>query len=113
MDQGTASAQAAFPDDRRLVVAVSKAARMLFFIAEVGPEEKEKPKDILSGIVFNLSRKCDGNVHNRGFVEVTESSVYNDRSWVSCENAVGLGPNSCLKSENEPGVWICFDFKAL
>ena len=53
-------------------------------------------------------RECGGNVHDKGIVNVTASSVYS-----SChpKGAVDLGTNSTYVSNNENDSWICYDFK--
>jgi hypothetical protein len=55
--------------------------------------------------------KCGGNVHGRGAVEMTASSVY---GTFSPRNAADLGTKySYFFSENEPGQCICLDFKTI
>jgi hypothetical protein len=55
--------------------------------------------------------KCGGNVHDLGVVEITSSSVSNTETL---RNAVSLGDlESSFYSEDEPGQWICFDFKTV
>ena len=63
----------------------------------------------LSGVIEYLTRECGGNVHEKGFVEVTASSVY-DGAYAP-QNAAELGTNSKFISNDKPGQWICYDFK--
>jgi hypothetical protein len=63
-----------------------------------------------NGVISYLTVKCSGNVHDRGVVEITASSVsYTDYP----RNTADLGTNSDFWSEDEPGQWICLDFKTL
>jgi hypothetical protein len=68
--------------------------------------------DSLSGIVAFLTEKCGGNVHEKGVVEVTSSSVYEKHVP---QNATDLKNNlthfwlNGLKTDE----WICFNFKDL
>ena len=64
----------------------------------------------LSGVIEYLTRVCGGNVHEKGFVEVTASSVYHGS--YEPQNAVELGTKSFFISNGDkPGQWICYDFK--
>ena len=61
----------------------------------------------LDGIIAHLTRKCGGNVHKKGVVEVTGSS------WAtgSEPHVADLGTNLHFQSNDEPNSWICYDFK--
>jgi hypothetical protein len=63
-----------------------------------------------NGIISYLTAKCDGNVHDRGVVKITASSV--SRTYYP-QNAADLEDNPSFRSEDEPGQWICLDFKTL
>ena len=64
----------------------------------------------LEGIIAHLTRECHGNVHSKGVVNVTASSVHkNDMHW-GPENAVELGTDSAYASKNERDTWLCYDF---
>ena len=72
--------------------------------------DESKPLD---GIIANLTRKCDGNVHEAEIVNVTASSVYEDR-WKTIyypKNAVDLETDSFYESTNEANACICYGFK--
>jgi hypothetical protein len=58
-----------------------------------------------------LTTKCGGNVHDKGVVEITASSV----SDIACpQNAADLrDAYSYFCSRDEPLQRICFDFKTL
>jgi hypothetical protein len=62
----------------------------------------------LNGIIFDLTRRNGGNVHTRGIVSITSSSVIGP--YVP-QNAADLESNSPFYSENVPNSWICYDFK--
>jgi hypothetical protein len=48
-----------------------------------------------------------------GAVEITASSVYSNSPDCAPRNAADFGTNSEFCSEDKPGQWICWDFKAL
>jgi hypothetical protein len=65
----------------------------------------------VGGLIAHLMVKCGGNVHNKGAVEITASSV----AGSSCapRKAADLVTVSIFLSQNESGGWICWDFKVL
>ena len=67
--------------------------------------DESKPLD---GIIAHLTRECGGNVHKKGAIEITTSSVYSN---YKTESVVDLGTDTCFCSKNEPNQWICYDFK--
>jgi FtsZ-binding cell division protein ZapB len=75
--------------------------------------KEEKEKAALSGIISVLARKCGGNVHNMGVIEITASSVYDDNPKYAAWMTADLGTYSFFQSGNKPEQWICFDFKTL
>jgi hypothetical protein len=81
------------------------------FIAGKGPETEEKRQIALSGIISHSTAKCGGDVHDLGVVEITANSVFGTnypRNIVDLDHS-----SSCFYSEDEPGQWICLDFKTL
>jgi hypothetical protein len=81
------------------------------FLARKGSKKEENHQSALSGIISYLTAKCRGNVHDRGVVEITASSVC---STNSPQNASNLeNQDLCFCSEDKPGQWICLDFKTL
>lgn len=61
----------------------------------------------LDGIVAHLTREGGGNVHDKGMVNVTASSV----SGFPPKNAADLGTSSEYQSGEQKGTWLCYDFK--
>ena len=103
-----AGLQALADDVRRLKASMGKA------------REKEFAYDAkrsLDGIIAGLARECSGNVHKKGVVNVTASSVMSGGyclefgEGVEPENAVDLGTDLVFRSANKPNAWICYDFK--
>jgi hypothetical protein len=62
----------------------------------------------LDGIISYLTKKHGGNVHAKGIVTITSSSVV--RLHCAPQNAADLTSDSAFVSKNEPGSWICWDF---
>ena len=77
-------------------------------IKRLGTVTKMVPVDPLNGIIAHLTRECGGNVHEKGFVEVTASSFDGGEDP---KYAVDLGTNSDFCSHAEPNSWIRYDFK--
>lgn len=75
------------------------------------------------GIIRYLSEKCGGNVHKKGAVKVTSSSVFQSMSSISFigndndynpYNCVDLeNKKSCFMSDEQTNSWICYDFRNL
>ena len=63
----------------------------------------------LDGVIAQLTRECGGNVHNKGIVNVTASSVANESNHP--KNATEFETKQDFYSQNEPNSWICYDFK--
>jgi hypothetical protein len=63
----------------------------------------------LDGIIAHLTRVHGGNVHDRGIVSVSASSVY--YSTVSARNVAELGQKNFFHSVHAPDQWVCYDFK--
>ena len=61
----------------------------------------------LDGIIAHLTRKCGGNVHEKGVVTVTASSVGSGRP----ENVVDLTSDSYFFTKDSPDSWIRYDFE--
>jgi hypothetical protein len=62
----------------------------------------------LQGIIFFLTRKHGGNVHDKGVVIITSRSV--DAACVALRNLADLTSGTNFRSKNEPGQWVCWDF---
>ena len=94
-------------DERRLLELVPRDIKQ-GVIKRIDAATKMLPIDPLNGIIAQLTREYGGNVHVKGVVEVTASSV----SWIRCEHcAVEFGSDSRFCSENKPNSWIRYDFK--
>ena len=69
----------------------------------------------LNGVIAHLTRECGGNVHEKGVVEVTASSLDDTRGAPgetnAPENVVEFGSRSCFRSKHEQSQWIRYDFK--
>ena len=74
----------------------------------------------LDGIIEHLTRECGGNVHDKGIVTVTASSLFEQLQihlapYLTVDNGyrnvVDLVADSCYYSKQEPNSWICYDFK--
>ena len=65
----------------------------------------------LNGIIEHLSLECYGNVHDKGVVNITASSINSDRLHYHPKCAASLDTYSYYYSENKKNTWICYDFK--
>ena len=74
--------------------------------------EEDSPPPIfppqLDGIIAHLTRECGGNVHDRGVVYVSASSIRRDDEHP--KNVLDLMTNSAYVSCREKFAWVCFDF---
>jgi hypothetical protein len=64
-------------------------------------------EDSLGGIISGLTQKHGGNVHDRGIVAITASDMEDDTR----RNVADLTSDSFFRSRNEPGQWICWEFR--
>ena len=62
----------------------------------------------LEGVIAHLTRECGGNVHDKGMVNITASSV---QSCYHQKHVADLGTDSLYYSKNEKNTWVCYDFK--
>ena len=71
--------------------------------------DSSKPLD---GVIAYLTRECGGNVHDKGIVNVTASSLnpHVNSSEYQLKNVVDMGTNTRYWSNNEKNTWICYDF---
>lgn len=65
---------------------------------------------IPDGLVGYWTRKCGGNVHEKGVITGTASC--RDRPGCEAKNAVELGTKSYFCSRDKPNSWICYQFKS-
>jgi hypothetical protein len=64
----------------------------------------------LHGIISYLSRRCQGNVHEKGIVTVTGHDCHSDNSSYAASNAADLMVSSYFYSKNEPNQSLTYDF---
>jgi hypothetical protein len=64
----------------------------------------------LDGIIASLTRRFGGNVHDRGIVTISASSLL--VSGYSGRNAADLNSDSLFSSSNNADSWLCYDFMA-
>lgn len=62
-----------------------------------------------NGIIAHLTRECGGNVHDKGIIEVTASSIADSK--YPAKNAADLSVNNWFISGDEENSWLCYDFK--
>jgi hypothetical protein len=62
---------------------------------------------LFSGLIHHLCSECDGNVHERGVVNITCSSRERSQCW----QVVNYEWNDYFYTQNSPNSWIQFDFK--
>jgi hypothetical protein len=61
-------------------------------------------------------RKHGGNVHEKGIVTITSKSFsdYDDVEWGDAlKNVADLTSDRWFNSEDEPGQWVCWDFREM
>jgi hypothetical protein len=61
----------------------------------------------VEGIISYLPRKHGGNVHDRGIITITSKSVFSGAPRTLAD----FTSDSGLYSKNEPGQWVCWDFR--
>jgi hypothetical protein len=71
------------------------------------------PNSEAKGIISYLTSVCGGNVHERGEVLLTSSSVYDGGGTARWEmkHAVDHNIETHFHANNNGREWICFDFK--
>jgi hypothetical protein len=67
----------------------------------------------LVGIISYLRHKHGGNLHEKGIVTVTSTSVLDDDPDFGPENVAGAASDSWFFSRDDPGQWLCWDFGEL
>jgi hypothetical protein len=65
--------------------------------------------DSLEGIISYLTKKHGGNVHEKGIVTITSQSAYPD----ALKHVADLTSRTGFDSTNEPGQWVCWDFREM
>jgi hypothetical protein len=64
----------------------------------------------LDGIIASLTRRFGGNVHDRGIVTISASSLLGPE--YSAQNAADLNCGYLFSSDFGSDSWLCYDFKA-
>lgn len=63
------------------------------------------------GIIFSLTKKCGGNVHEKGIIEIKGTSIRNDPTLQPKVAADLFDLQSCFHSRNELNSTLTYDFK--
>jgi hypothetical protein len=66
----------------------------------------------LDGIISYLTKKHGGNVQEKGIVTITSRSVSSDPKY-PLKNVADLASDSAFWSDDEPGQWVCWDFREM
>jgi hypothetical protein len=61
-------------------------------------------------ILSHLSQMHGGNIHEKGIVTITSSSVIDNAPCHSPNNLIDLNIQRVFTSKNEPNQWVQFDF---
>jgi hypothetical protein len=70
----------------------------------------------LDGIISYLTKKHGGNDHDKGIVTITSKSVDDPECAlknVALQNVADLTSDSYFQSKDEPGQWVCWDFREM
>jgi hypothetical protein len=67
----------------------------------------------LNGIIWYLSKKHGGNVHNAGIVTITSKSVLKNSPDCALTNLADLTSRSHFDSKQMSGQWVCWDFREM
>jgi hypothetical protein len=94
----------------RLILSVSPPTSSPRLSSPPGRVFEMKSNSPLAGIIAGLTSSCGGNVHERGLVSITDSSHYSDSYRGKAASYLG-NANSWFHSNDNPGQWLCYDFK--
>jgi hypothetical protein len=75
---------------------------------QVGVEIPITTAKSLDGIIAYLTKEHGGNVHEKGIVNVTSKSVDSGSPKMVADQT-----NLYFRSEDEPGQWLCWDFRQM
>jgi hypothetical protein len=64
------------------------------------------------GIIAHLTSLCGGNIHDKGLVNLTSSSVWPREPDRLPKSIVDESSKTSFASNNLPDQWICFDFQS-
>jgi hypothetical protein len=71
------------------------------------------PDAPFNGIFSDLTLKHGGNVHDRGIVNVAQSSECNTSGPYPAKNCVDFNSSSFSLTSHQPNQWLSFDFKEM
>jgi hypothetical protein len=71
------------------------------------------PNAPFKGIIWYLTTKHGGNVHDRGIIQVTQSSEYDRFGSYAAKNCVDLNSSLFSLTSDQPNQWLSFDFKRM
>jgi chaperonin cofactor prefoldin len=107
------------PDPGRARAGVDCPMKAAFPLLRTGSMSKDQRDAImreirksLDGIIFYLTTKHGGNVHEKGIVTITSMSVRDGISY-AVQNIANLTSNESFASKEAPGQWICWDFREM
>jgi cell division septation protein DedD len=72
-----------------------------------------KEAESLDGIISYLTTKRGGNVQEKGIVTISSKSVRDHEPKFALKNVADLTSGSCFESKDEPGQWVCWDFREM
>jgi hypothetical protein len=75
------------------------------------PADKGQQFSRPNGIIAHLTKKCGGNVHRCGLVNITAKTVYKSE-WPP-DHVAEFGARKFFNSVNEPDQWLCYDFTVM
>jgi hypothetical protein len=82
-------------------------------IARVGVDLPFTEANPCDGIIAYLTRKHDGNIHNKGIITITSKSVWSREPTDAVGNLPDFAFDRHFKSKNERGQWVCWDFREM
>jgi hypothetical protein len=69
-----------------------------------------KDPELFGGMISYLTKEHGGNVHEKGIVKITASSVCDRDPKHAPKNLADLASSDCFCSMDKPGQWVCWDF---
>jgi hypothetical protein len=72
----------------------------------------------LEGVLSYLTQKhhswfAKDNIHDKGIVPIASKSVYGDDPVNALKNLADLTSDANFVSKDEPGQWVCWDFREM
>jgi hypothetical protein len=72
-----------------------------------------KTATLQDGIISYLSKKCGGNVHDKGIVTITSNRFASPELYGHPGNVADLNRKTCFAFVHVSGLWICWDFHTM